>query len=76
MSMPRNSHFILGMLMLILTGILSVGSELTTTSSDLTSGLMNQTSSVPSMNNMNTTQQIEMMAPVVVGWVKSFGTLR
>ena len=76
MSMPKNSHFILGMLMLILTGILSVGSELTTTSSDLTSGLMNQTSSVPSMNNMNTTQQIEMMAPVVVGWVKSFGTLR
>ena len=62
--------------MLILTGILSVGSEFITTSSDLMSGLTNHTSSVPSMNSINTTQQIEMMAPVVVGWVRSFGTFR
>ena len=62
--------------MLILTGILSVGSEFMTTSSDLMSGLTNQTSSVPNMNNMKTTQQMLMIAPVVVGWVRSFGTFR
>lgn len=76
MSIPRNSHFILGILMFILTGILSVGSEFWTTSSDLMSGLMNQTSSVPSISTMNTTQQMLTTAPVTVGCVRSFGTFR
>ena len=76
MSIPKYSHLSLGILILILTGILSVGSEFITTSSDLISGLTNQINSVPTMNSMNVMQQMEMMAPVVVGCVRSLGTFR
>ena len=63
--LPPISH--LGMVMLILTGILSVGFPLSTWSSDLMSGEMNHNSSVANMRQMNETQQIETIAPVVVG---------
>ena len=58
----------------ILTGILSVGFALSTNNSDLMSGEMNQNSSVNSMRQMKVMQQMEMMAPVRVGCVKSLGT--
>jgi hypothetical protein len=42
----------------------------------LMSGEMNQSSSVINMRQIKTMQQIEMTAPVRVGWVRSFGTFR
>ena len=72
----RKKVVYLGNEILILTGILSVGFALSTRSSDLMSGEMNQNSSVINIRQMKIMQHIEMMAPVRVGWVKSFGTLR
>ena len=62
--------------MLILTGIRSVGLALSTVKSDLISGAMNQRSSVPSMNVINTTQHTDTTAPATVGCVRSFGNFR
>ena len=55
--------------MLILTGILSVGSALSTSSSLLTSGEMNQTSSVQSMPTMKTTQQQKNPISTMLIWM-------
>ena len=61
----RQTHF--GSEMLILTGIRSVGLALSTCNSDFTSGEMNHSSSVVNIRQMNTTQHIDITAPVVVG---------
>ena len=55
---------------------LSVGSTFSTINSDLISGEMKKNNSTNNMITMNTVQQIEIIAPVVVGWVRSLGTLR
>lgn len=68
--------FYRGSEILILTGIRSVGFALSTSNSDLMSGEMNQRSSVISMRQMKSTQQMEITAPVKVGWVRSLGTFR
>ena len=62
-----------GKVMLILTGILSVGFALSTVKSDRMSGEINHNSSVPSMNVIKTTQHIETTAPATVGCVRSLG---
>ena len=48
----------------------------TKTKNSYTSGTINPTNSDKNKNAINKTHEIEIAAPVLVGWVRSFGIFR